>query len=352
MAFRQLETIVDLYFRAMREPPPLYCRTSAAWAEAVSRQRPATAAADGEWTSSIFIPREDKSAEHVLVLGGVVPFEELLSSGPTPGRVGRRMGRTRGIPVRPLGLPALGRPSGARTGRRSGDLAAVVREPGPSTEDGRSEPFELYGPLPKGVTLLEASAGTGKTFTIAASCHPLRRRRHTARPTTGRDVHPHGHGRAARPGPPPLVTAAQGLAQAIEGDASSADDLVSAPRQRAQRTRWSSGMPIDDGDRRLRCGDYRHDSRVLPARAHGLGVAGDVERDAKLGRGHLGPARRGCRRPLRKAVLARRRDAPLFDIGTAMEVARAVVGNPAARSLRPSPRRPPGPRCAGDWPTR
>jgi exodeoxyribonuclease V beta subunit len=29
-------------------------------------------------------------------------------------------------------------------------------------------PFDLCGPLPTGVTVLEASAGTGKTFTIAA----------------------------------------------------------------------------------------------------------------------------------------------------------------------------------------
>src|SRR5262249_48787627 len=29
-------------------------------------------------------------------------------------------------------------------------------------------PFDLCGPLPQGVTVLEASAGTGKTFTIAA----------------------------------------------------------------------------------------------------------------------------------------------------------------------------------------
>ena len=31
-----------------------------------------------------------------------------------------------------------------------------------------SHPFDLYGPLPSGTTVLEASAGTGKTFTIAA----------------------------------------------------------------------------------------------------------------------------------------------------------------------------------------
>jgi len=30
------------------------------------------------------------------------------------------------------------------------------------------QPFDVCGPLPTGVTVLEASAGTGKTFTIAA----------------------------------------------------------------------------------------------------------------------------------------------------------------------------------------
>ena len=31
-----------------------------------------------------------------------------------------------------------------------------------------AQPFDPYGPLPTGTTVLEASAGTGKTFTIAA----------------------------------------------------------------------------------------------------------------------------------------------------------------------------------------
>ena len=30
------------------------------------------------------------------------------------------------------------------------------------------EPFDIHGPLPTGTTVLEASAGTGKTWTIAA----------------------------------------------------------------------------------------------------------------------------------------------------------------------------------------
>ena len=38
------------------------------------------------------------------------------------------------------------------------------------------EPFDVCGPLPTGTTVLEASAGTGKTHAIGASRHPVRRR--------------------------------------------------------------------------------------------------------------------------------------------------------------------------------
>ncbi len=38
---------------------------------------------------------------------------------------------------------------------------------GAATSGGEPQAFDICGPLPKGVTLLEASAGTGKTFTIA-----------------------------------------------------------------------------------------------------------------------------------------------------------------------------------------
>ncbi|MGA2924831.1 MAG: UvrD-helicase domain-containing protein, partial [Solirubrobacteraceae bacterium] len=36
------------------------------------------------------------------------------------------------------------------------------------TRPGADAPFDVCGPLPAGVTVLEASAGTGKTYTIAA----------------------------------------------------------------------------------------------------------------------------------------------------------------------------------------
>ena len=36
------------------------------------------------------------------------------------------------------------------------------------TQETEARPFDVCGPLPTGVTVLEASAGTGKTYTIAA----------------------------------------------------------------------------------------------------------------------------------------------------------------------------------------
>src|SRR3954447_16243864 len=81
-------------------------------------------------------------------------------------------------------LPARGRRARARAGlRRVPDLRAAalghrvrrLRAPavGSSPRMGAggapmSDAFDLCGPLPTGVTVLEASAGTGKTFTIAA----------------------------------------------------------------------------------------------------------------------------------------------------------------------------------------
>jgi exodeoxyribonuclease V gamma subunit len=103
VAVEQLADLVDLWRRAMREPVPLYCRTSAAWAEARYRGRDPAWAAAKQWTSDFNIPKEDKDAEHRLVFGGVepVPFEVLAAEPPRsdeagagwaadePGRLGR-----------------------------------------------------------------------------------------------------------------------------------------------------------------------------------------------------------------------------------------------------------------------
>jgi exodeoxyribonuclease V gamma subunit len=72
-ALDRLATLVDLYDRGMREPLPLYCRTSAAYAAG------GESAARGEWASEWNYPKEDAEREHVLVLGGVRPFDDLLA---------------------------------------------------------------------------------------------------------------------------------------------------------------------------------------------------------------------------------------------------------------------------------
>jgi exodeoxyribonuclease V gamma subunit len=84
-ALADLEALVDLYERGMREPLPIYCRTSAAYAEAAVPGLDAYAAAESAWTSKPGFEREDSEREHQLVLGGVVSFESLLAQAPRPG---------------------------------------------------------------------------------------------------------------------------------------------------------------------------------------------------------------------------------------------------------------------------
>src|SRR5262245_31530870 len=87
----------------------------------------------------------------------------LAAGGPgarAPARARRcalARGRARRPALRPVRPGAVGRPSGRGGAGRpvSAELSAA--------------PFDVCGPLPEpGATLLEASAGTGKTFAIAA----------------------------------------------------------------------------------------------------------------------------------------------------------------------------------------
>jgi len=75
-ALEQLAALVDLRDRGLREPLPLYCATSAAYAVA------GLDAARKEWTSEFNRDREDRELEHELVLDGQRPFDELLAERP------------------------------------------------------------------------------------------------------------------------------------------------------------------------------------------------------------------------------------------------------------------------------
>jgi exodeoxyribonuclease V gamma subunit len=74
-----LHALVDLLDRGMREPLPLYCTTSAAYATALANDKNADRAAGQQWVSSYQRDREDRQPEHILVFGGERPLDELLA---------------------------------------------------------------------------------------------------------------------------------------------------------------------------------------------------------------------------------------------------------------------------------
>jgi exodeoxyribonuclease V gamma subunit len=76
-----LAALVDLHDRGLREPLPLFCKTSAAYAG--NRADP-VAAARKEWLSEWNYPREDAEREHVIAFGGVLLLEDVLLLPPAP----------------------------------------------------------------------------------------------------------------------------------------------------------------------------------------------------------------------------------------------------------------------------
>ena len=79
-ALRRLAVLVDLFDRGMREPLPLWCSTSAAYAAAVAAGKDGPAAAGKQWTDRY--TGEERDADHVLVLGGTRTVDELFAEPP------------------------------------------------------------------------------------------------------------------------------------------------------------------------------------------------------------------------------------------------------------------------------
>ncbi|MGI9184724.1 MAG: exodeoxyribonuclease V subunit gamma [Solirubrobacteraceae bacterium] len=88
VAVDELTALIDLFDRGLREPLPLFCQTSAAYAAAAAGGQDAVAAGESEWTSGWNFDREDRELEHQLVLGGVRTFAELLEIAPGPDEAG------------------------------------------------------------------------------------------------------------------------------------------------------------------------------------------------------------------------------------------------------------------------
>ena len=72
----------------MREALPIFCQTSAAYADAVQRGQDARQAASEEWTSTFNRDREDREVEHLVALGGELSLDELLEIAPEPDERG------------------------------------------------------------------------------------------------------------------------------------------------------------------------------------------------------------------------------------------------------------------------
>jgi exodeoxyribonuclease V gamma subunit len=92
-ATEELELLVALLDLGMREPLPLYCKTSAAYAEAARGGRDPIDPAAKQWESGHskrhgWISRENEEPEHRIALGGAVAFEQLLQGAPGPEETG------------------------------------------------------------------------------------------------------------------------------------------------------------------------------------------------------------------------------------------------------------------------
>jgi exodeoxyribonuclease V gamma subunit len=82
IALEHLAVLLDLYDRGMREPLPLACETSAAYAQATAQGEDAESAARGAWETVFRYEKEDRQPEHLLVYGEAVPLARLLGQAP------------------------------------------------------------------------------------------------------------------------------------------------------------------------------------------------------------------------------------------------------------------------------
>ena len=230
---RTSTALVDLYDRG-------HARAAAALLPDLGRLRrgrrargeDARPAADGPGSRGAASTGEDSEPEHQLVLGGVRLRRPARAAALRRAGDGWRRARPRASAAT---RAALGRPARPRGDRRARD----DRRP--------HDRFDVCGPLPTGVTVLEASAGTGKTTRSPRSPPATSPRATPLDAAAARDLHPHGHRRAARARPraagrpPSRGSTARSPARRPDGDevvallADGAADEVALRRDRLRR---------------------------------------------------------------------------------------------------------------------
>ena len=195
-------------------------------------------------------------------------------------------------------------------------------------------PFKLDGPLPTGVTLLEASAGTGKTYTIAglvaryvAGGLPLDQLLVVTftRLATG-ELRERVRER--------LVQTSEGLAEVLAERDVPDDDVVAVlakgPKALVRRRQELVAKAVAEFDAATIETIHGFCLHVLA----GLGVAGDVERGVTFVE-DVPDLLDEVVDDLYIRRFAQRTDRPPFKLRTAAQIGRAVLSNPSAEILPP-----------------
>ena len=320
----------------MREPLPLACMTSAAYASAAhagARRREGRRARSGSRAGTS--PRRTPTSSTSSCCGGILTLRRADRRAAAPRRAGRRLGRHRDDALRPLRACASGTACSHTRRSSSGE---------PASTD--IQPFDVCGPLPTGVTVLEASAGTGKTFTIAALAA-----RYVAEGTPLEQLllvtfTRMATGELRERVRERLVSAEQGLDRALAGAPAdrrgrrAARDRARTTRSQQRRERLARALA--DFDAATIATTHGFCQEVLG----GLGVAGDVDPDATFVEDVERPARGRRRRPLR-APLPRPRHPRSSTARRPCGSRGSRSNNPrGARRARATRRRTPSRRCA------
>jgi exodeoxyribonuclease V beta subunit len=192
-----------------------------------------------------------------------------------------------------------------------------------------TRPFDVCGPLPAGVTVLEASAGTGKTYTIAALAA-----RYVAEGTPLHELllvtfTRMATGELRERVRERLVSAEQALGGVLAGAApGNQDDVVrllgSGPRAEVARRRERLARALADFDAATIATTHGFCQEVLG----GLGIAGDVDRDGAF----VEDVTDLVDEIVDDLYVRRfhRHGAPLFTRAEARRIASIAVANPAA----------------------